>query len=399
MSKKIFFLVLFLLVMTVSPLGAQPQISGKSAVLLDLKSGQVLYDYRKDEQLPPASTTKILTAIMAIESGQLDQVVTIGANPPLVEGTRIYLVEGEKITLKELVLAALVHSANDAALAIAEHLAGSKEEFAKLMNMKAVEIGAINSNFLNPHGLSEEGHYTTAYDLAIIARYAMKNETFRQMVQQKVLDWEGQEWQTRLVNINKLLWRYEGADGIKTGYTSEAKSTIVASATRDKRTYLAVVLGSSGAAIWTDAEQLLDYGFRSFQGLELANTQKTAATIAINEDTKLQLVPKESFSISLPQDEDKKVESKIVLEPLQKRITKGQIVGKMVFIIDGLEVGRIDLLAKNTVTKPFKILHFFIYLGAILFFLQVLWRIYLNYQRKQRRQRNLFQKKAYYRGY
>lgn len=398
MQKTIFFLVLCLILLGSSPAVAAPGITGKSAVLIDVVSGQVLYEQDKDAQLPPASTTKILTAIMAIESGKMEEVVSVGENPPLVEGTRVYLEKGEKVKLENLVKAALIHSANDAALAIAEYLAGSKEEFAKLMNAKAHEIGVQNSNFINPHGLSEEGHYTSAYDLALIGRYAMKNDVFKEIVQEKVLDWEGQAWQTRLININKLLWSYDGADGIKTGYTTEARYTIVASATREDRTYIAVVLGSSGNAIYDEAGELLDYGFQNFQKLELADVDRIAATVNLEEGEKLDMVPGKSFSLSINQEDTQKVEPRLVLKVLPKKIEKGQVVGEMVFFIEDKEVGRVDLLAHNDVSATFNYFNLLLYTASGLFFLQVLWRSYLMYSRKRRRRRG-YGLGSYHRSY
>jgi len=388
MRKTVFFLVLSILLLGAVPVYAQPGITGKSAVLIDTASGQVLFDQNKDEKLPPASTTKILTAIIAIESGRLDEMVTVGPNPPKVDGTKVYLEEGEKLQLRQLVLAAMIHSANDAALAIAEYLAGSQEEFAKLMNAKAKEIGAQNSNFITPHGLSQEGHYTTAYDLALIGRYAMRNETFRQIAGSKILDWQGKAWQTRLININRMLWNYDGATGIKTGYTTEAKSTIVTSAVRDGRSYLAVVLGSPGNAVWDDAEALLDYGFANYQQIKLANSQDIVATLDIGPKDKLQIAPAQEFSLSLPIEEGRQVESHIHLQPLQGKIIKGQVVGQLVFTIDGKDVGQVDLQAANEVKPGFKVGNVFLYLGAGLFFLQVLWRS-LNLIRRKRRKRGL----------
>jgi len=385
MIKKYLLLMiccfLFLLVLAV-PVWAAPSISGKGAVLIDATNGQVLYDRQKDEKLPPASTTKILTAIIAIESGRLEDMVTIGPNPPRVEGTRVYLREGEQIKMRELVLAALIHSANDAALAIAEYLAGSEAGFAGMMNAKAQQIGAQNSNFVNPHGLSVEDHYSTAFDLALIGQYCMNNDTFREVVKAKVLDWEGQDWQTRLININKLLWTYEGANGIKTGYTKESKNTIVACAEREGRSYLAVVLGSTGDQIWQDAAKLLDYGFEHFQQLELANPAKVAAAVNIDDKTGLLLVPAEPFYLSLPRGEDNKVESRVILNSW-KSIKKGETAGEIVFYLDGQETGRVPLLAGNNVSS-FKISGVFVYTGAGLFFLQVVFRVYRMYKRKRR---------------
>lgn len=396
MRKIAFFLVLLFSLLLVDPLWAAPQITGKSAVLIDAKSGQVLVDINKDEKLPPASTTKILTAIIAIESGKLEELVTVSSNPPQVDGTRVYLEEGEKIKLDDLVRAALIHSANDAALAIAEHLAGSEEEFAKIMNDKARALGAKNSNFVSSHGLSVDGHYTTAYDLALISQYAMKNPVFSKIAQAKVLDWEGQAWQTRLINKNKMLWRYEGITGVKPGYTSEAHYTLVASAEREKQSYITVVLGSPGNGVWNDAEALLDYGFDNYQIVELAKTEKVAATLDIGAQNKLQLVPQKPFSISIPSDENKEIDSQLVLKPLAKNIVKGQEAGELVFSLDGQEIGRVPLLANNEFTPPLKLSIIFFKICAGLFILQVMIRIFFLYRRKKRKKKR-FRVESYYR--
>ena len=402
MTRKCFisnFLILFLLFFfTVPvfaiPVQATPQVAGKGAVLIDIKTGQVLCAVEKDEQLMPASTTKILTAIIAIESGRLDDTVTIGPNPPRVEGTRVYLVEGEQISMRELVMAALIHSANDAALAIAEHLGGSAQGFAALMNAKAREIGALNSNFVNPHGLSEEGHYTTAYDLALIGRYCMSNGTFRDIADDKVLDWKGQEWQTRLININKLLWSYDGANGIKTGYTKESKNTIIASAERDGRQYLAVVLGSTGDQIWDDAAKLLDYGFENFHLVSLITPDEVAADVSIDKNINLRLVASEPFYLSLPKGEDYKVESRVILNNW-KSIKKGETAGEIVFYLDNLAMGGVPLLANNDVATPFRFSVIIVYTGAALFFLQVIFRIIALIRRKRRNRNRM---RPYYRS-
>jgi len=370
----VFLLVLFLAV----PARAAPQVTGRSAVLIDGKNGQVLFEKDKDEKLPPASTTKILTAIIAIESGKLDDTVTVGPNPPRVDGTRVYLVEGEKIKLRELVRAALIISANDAALAIGEYLSGSGSEFARVMNAKAKEIGALNTNFVNPHGLSQDNHYTTAYDLALIGRYAMQNETFREIVQSKILDWNGQEWQTRLYNINKMLGSYEGATGIKTGYTTEAKSTIVASASRNDQDLIAVVLGASGNDLWKDAETLLDYGFQNFESIKLVDVSTVAGTVAIDAEHELTMVPKDNLFLSLPQTGAKRIESQLSLETLEAPIEKGQRVGEKIFLIDGKECARVDLLARNSIPAPkVSVINIVLYVAAGLFFLEVILGIIL----------------------
>ena len=390
MSRKCFFIILsiFLYLAMSKPLLAEPVLNGKGAVLLDAQSGQVLFEKNKDEKLPPASITKILTAMMAVESGKPHDLVTVSSNPPLLEGTRVYLEEGEKVVLRNLVVAALVYSANDAALAIAEYLSDTEEEFAKLMNKKARELGAVNSNFVNSHGLNENGHYTTAYDMAVITRYALNNETFREIVSMKLFDWEGKAWQTRLINKNELLWSYKGANGVKTGYTKEAKCTIAASAIREGQTYIAVVLGSIGNNTWTDAEKLLDYGFNNFQTVQLAGPEEVVATLVLDEKNKLQLAADRQFSLSLPQAGNKKVESRLSLKPIGDSINKGQVVGEMIYAVNGQDVGSVKLVARDQV----KIINWFdrvIYLFAGIYLVQILWRVVQRW-RKTRRPRNMF---------
>lgn len=361
-----------------------PVVNGRGAILIDLQSGQVLWGKNEKEAYAPASITKILTAIMAIESNKLEEVVTIGEQPPLLEGTRVYLEEGEQVTLLDLVKVTMIHSANDAALAIAEHLAGSEAKFAELMNQKAQELGALNTNFVNAHGLSAEGHYTTAYDQAVITRYALQNPLFREIVQTKVLPWQGKAWQTNLINKNELLWSYEGAMGVKTGYTSEAKSTIVAAAERNGQSFLAVVLGSVGKEMWTDAQGLLDYGFQNFQTMQLVEPEEIVATLDFTPRKKLEVIAEKGCLFSLPQGGNQKVESQLVLLPLGKSVAQGEIVGKMIYQVNGETVGTVNLLAKESV-RAWNFKQIGISAFAALYLVQILWRFTRQWRFKRSR--------------
>ncbi|MGI6587405.1 MAG: D-alanyl-D-alanine carboxypeptidase family protein [Peptococcia bacterium] len=402
MSRKCFFIIFscFLLFCLSKPLLAQPILNGKGAVLIDAQSGQVLFAKNKDEKLPPASITKILTAIIALESGKLDKMVAVGANPPLLEGTRVYLEEGEKVSLHNLVLASLVYSANDAALAIAEYLGGTEEKFTEMMNKKARELGAVNSNFVNAHGLTAKGHYTTAYDMAMITRYAMNNSTFREVVNTKVVDWQGKAWQTKLINKNELLWSYEGANGVKTGYTTEAKCTIVASAVRQGQSYITVVLGSQGKETWADAQKLLDFGFKNYQTVQLARPEEIVVTLDVDDKKKLHLIAEQGFALSLPQAGNKNVESRLSLKPLGKSVAKGQVVGEIIYTVNGKDEGSVNLVAKEQV-KAWRLLDLLMYSLAGLYLVQILWRISQQW-RKRRRRKNMFapsQSRRYYQEY
>lgn len=245
-----------------------PEVSAKAAVLLDAASGRVLYAKEPHARLPMASLTKIMTAIVALESSSdLDEVVTVSPNAEGVEGSSIYLRAGDKIPLRDLLYGLMLRSGNDAATAIAEHVGGSVEGFSFLMNEKAAWLGLSDTHFVNPHGLDAEGHYASAYDLAVLSRYAMENPTFREIVGTRVYrprvtpSGHGNS-EAVWTNKNKLLVTYEGADGIKTAYTDRAGRGLAASAVRDGRRLIAVVLNAPDD--WNDVRKLFDYGFTHF---------------------------------------------------------------------------------------------------------------------------------------
>lgn len=233
---------------------------------MDAKTGQVLYERNAKKRMYPASITKIITGIMALESGRLEEEAVTSKRARWAEGTRIYLAQDEKKPLKEIVYGLMMNSGNDAAIVIAEHLGGTVESFAEQMNGFVKGLGANQSNFQNPHGLFAENHYTTAYDMAVISRYAMQNESFRKIVGTKKRPWIGEEWESSLVNHNKLLWRYEGATGIKNGYVSKSGNTLVASAQRGGTELITVSLKASGSEkVYADTIKLFDYGFQNYE--------------------------------------------------------------------------------------------------------------------------------------
>ena len=214
-------------------------------VVIEAESGRILYQKNCNERLAMASTTKIMTALLALESGlDLDEEFIVDERSVGIEGTSLYLRKGEKKTLKELLYGLMLPSGNDAAVAIACRVSGSEEEFVKLMNQKASELGLKNTSFANAHGLDSEGHYTSAYDLAMITAEAMKNPTFCEIVKAKNVTVSGNEEVSgkALKNKNKLLWSMEGCEGVKTGFTDNAKRCFVCSAKRDGMRLICVVL-------------------------------------------------------------------------------------------------------------------------------------------------------------
>jgi D-alanyl-D-alanine carboxypeptidase (penicillin-binding protein 5/6) len=242
----------------------------RAALVMDLDNGRTLFAKNPDHRMYPASTTKVMTAILAIEQGRLDETVTIQTGDIEVEPSIIGLVPGERIALRDLVYGLLLSSGNDAARAIARHLGGSESRFAALMNAKALEIGCTATHFVNPHGLSDPEHYTTARDLGRIMRHAMQNPEFRKITAARRYTSVSSQATRTFRNKNRLLRLYQGTTGGKPGYTRAAQQTLVASARRSGRELVVVCLHSRGKALWSDAMRLFDLGFRRLTRLASA---------------------------------------------------------------------------------------------------------------------------------
>lgn len=267
----------------------QPNVHGEAAYLIDVTSGQTLFMKNPDEPLAPASTTKIMTGLLAIEHGNLNDTVTVSStmlNNKLVYGTQIYLVPGEKLLLSDLLYAMFLNSANDAAVTIAEHVGGNISNFVNMMNQRALEIGATKTHFVNPSGLTDTGHVTTAHDLALIARVAYQNPIFAQYVRTKshTISRSKPNLPTLMVNENKLLWRDSAVDGIKTGYTAAAENCLVASETKDGRQFIGVILKSPGREIYTDMQAMFDYGLKQSKETVFKPSGAVISSITVNKE-------------------------------------------------------------------------------------------------------------------
>lgn len=236
----------------------------RAAALIDVTSGRILYSSRGDEPMLIASLTKIMTALVAIENGDITSKVKVGKNAFAKEGSSLYLKMGEEMTLKDMLYGLMLRSGNDAATAIAEHVGGSEQGFVYLMNAKAQELNLKNTHFANPHGLDAEGHFSSANDLAVLTAYAMHNPVFKEIVatKEKTADNPYEKWDYKWSNKNKMLRLYEGADGVKTGYTKKALRCLVSSATRDGQQLVAVTLNDGND--WNDHSSLLDFGFNHY---------------------------------------------------------------------------------------------------------------------------------------
>lgn len=359
---NVFILLITLLFVNISFVNAA-DIQAKAAVVMDVETGRVLYKQNSSQKLPMASTTKIMTVIMAIESGRLDEVVEISRNASIQEGSSVYLREGEKIKLEDLLYAIMLRSGNDASVAVAEHLCGSVEKFAELMNEKARSIGAYNTNFTNPHGLPDDNHYTTAYDLGLITCYALRNEKFAEIVSTKkktIPGPPGENWNRVLTNKNKMLWQFDGGDGVKTGYTKKAGRCLVASATRNDWQLVSVVLNCGD--MWNASAQLLEYGFNNYKKTQVVNKSEPYKDITIikGKKDKAEVYPKEDIfaPIKVDSERDEKI---IIKEKLSNEvkapITENSKAGELEVYIGDFFVGKTDLIYKENIESTSILYH------------------------------------------
>lgn len=326
-------------------------ISARSAVLIDVGSGRVLYEHNSYEKLPMASTTKIMTGLLSCESERLKEAVKVSPFASGTEGSSLWLKAGETQSLENLTYGLMLKSGNDAAVAIAEHLGGSVDAFALLMNERAKKIGALNTQFKNPHGLDDEEHYTTAYDLAIIAREAIKIEKFREIVSTKThtIPMQGEKWDRALKNHNKLLWRYEGCNGIKTGFTKKCGRCLVSSASKGDEEYICVTLNAPDD--WNDHTYLLDYGFDNFENMNVfeKGARATSATYNKKYKRKVNLIYGESFNIAVGKNDN--ITTKIEKKKIKYPAKKGTLAGYGYIYCNGEEVGKIPLVTEREIKK------------------------------------------------
>lgn len=329
---------------------ATPPLAGsaQSAILMDRDSGRILFSKNADKEMKIASLTKIMTALVAIEQSKMDSMVTVGPNAVGVEGSSIYLKKGEKVPLENLLYGLMLRSGNDAATAIAEHVGGSVEGFVYLMNQKASFLGLQHTHFMNPHGLDQADHYSSAKDLAVLTSYALKNPVFRQIVktQVKTLDWPNLEWDQKFYNKNKLLRLYPWADGVKTGFTKQARRTLVTSATKNESQLVAVTLNDGND--WNDAIDMYNYGFANYKKeVVLQKGQLLALTGVKNkQDKELYMMAGKSFIYPIAKEEKNKIKIQTIQStPIGAIQTDNQAMGIAKIYLENELIGSVPILS------------------------------------------------------
>lgn len=328
-------------------------VSAQYACVIDAETGRILFEKNAQSRHSMASTTKIMTALCALKNSNADEVVTVSRAAASVEGSSIYLATGEKISMKNLLYGLMLASGNDAAVAIAEHVSGSVEAFAELMNAEAKEAGAKNTSFKNPNGLDAEGHYTTAFDLALITRAALKNPVFSEIVKTKSFTLKESDvgYERYVTNHNKLLRLYEGCIGVKTGYTKKTGRCLVSAAERDKMKIIAVTL--SAPDDWNDHIKMLDFAFTANEAKPLFKTDTVIKNISVENGSSpvLSLVPNENYYITVPKNEglnSVRITYNIP-EKLRAPVKKGSVVGSLNVLYNGEVLKQIELSAQSDV--------------------------------------------------
>ncbi|QGG46521.1 D-alanyl-D-alanine carboxypeptidase family protein [Heliorestis convoluta] len=364
-KKSVWGILLSTLLLLGSPAAAFATVpletSADSVVLMDPTSGAVLFEKNPHKKVAPASTTKLMTLLVAfdaINQGRvsMDDRVTTSQRAFEMGGSQIYLEPGEEMPLETMLISIAVQSANDACVAVAEHISGSYEAYVEEMNKKAQELGMKNTNFVNPHGLPAENHYTSAYDMALVAREALKYPKLREMVSirhYKIREESDKPMQ--LDNHNKLLWWYPGTDGFKTGWTNEAKYCLVSTVERDNLRLIASVFGvPEMRGHFKETMKVYNYGFARYGFKLVAQPDQALGQVPVGKGTvdQVALIPKEKPGIVVEKGKDKGITSSMeVLPYVDAPVEAGQKLGELIILQDSQEKKRIDLIAQEAVMR------------------------------------------------
>lgn len=356
---SVFLLMTMLLAQTVTVLGEF--VAGtpvKSALLMEASSGKVIYENNSHESLPPASVTKIMTMLLICEAIEektlsLDTIITASERAKSMGGSTIFLDTNEKMTLDDLMKGIAVASANDACVAVAEHMCGSVEAFVEKMNKRAAALGMKDTNFINCNGLDAENHHTSAYDIALMSRELLKHDIITRYTTIWMDSLRNGEFQ--LANTNKLIRFYSGANGLKTGSTSNAGCCISASAKRDDMQLIAVVLGAQNSKDrFNAAREMLDYGFSNFAVTSFGEkgTQVTQIPVINGKEASIMALTQKSSSVLIEKSKKDLIKTHInIPEEIPAPVKKGDVIGEMIVTLDGETLAKANLVADKTVKK------------------------------------------------
>ena len=338
-------------------IGTQLDIKAKSAILMEVNTGKILYEANADEKLPPASITKIMSLLLvmeAIDSGKMsvEDVITASEHACSMGGSQIWLEPGETMTVDDLLKAAVIASANDATVALGEQIAGSEEGFVAMMNARAKELGMTNTNFINATGLDAEGHISSAHDVAIMSAELIKHDLIKNYSTLWMDSLRGGE--SELVNTNKLVRFYEGTTGLKTGTTSGAGYCLSATAERNGLELVAVIMsGDTSNDRFNGAKKLLDYGFANYEYASIKpELDKTELNIKNGVAPKVKIIAKNNFDALLKKSETAAVTQQLNLKQnLEAPVKKDEVVGAIDFYLNDEIIGQVEVVADESVDK------------------------------------------------
>lgn len=339
-----------------------------AAILIDARTGRILYEKNPDQKLMPASTTKMMTCILGLENAADDDIISVDKRAVGEDGSAIYLNEGDQIKMSELLQATMLASGNDGAAAVGYYIGqGSMEKFVEMMNDKAKSIGAVNTHFNNPHGLTDPNHYTTARDLAKIAAYCYKNPKFRKIVSTKEqqISWVSPADRKDIYgSTNRLLWNYDDVTGIKTGYTDAAGGCLVASAEKNGSSLIAVVLKTSDSrARFTESRALLDFGFKQIASQQTVDTDKLTDTVYVHNGTVSEITVKPVQDFTYPVMKHEKAEDftyklNLTKNHIEAPCPAGTKVGTVDLIYHDTVIGSIDMVTGEDTVEGFSLIGF-----------------------------------------
>lgn len=329
--------------------------SAKAAILIDADSGRVLYEHNSNKKLPMASTTKIMSALLAVENGNLDEQFKVDENAIKVEGSSMGLQSGDLVTMRDLCYGMMLPSGNDAANAAAVRIAGSVEKFVSLMNKRAREMGLESTNFVTPSGLDDytDNHYSTASDMAKLTAYALKNSTFEEICSTKTvkLSFGNPPYDRWLTNSNKLIGACEGIIGVKTGFTDKAKRCLVSACRRNGTTLICVTLNDPND--WRDHSNLYDFGFAEYKSISLSpSVNSFKAPIVGAEEETVSASCKNETKVSVHKDDEEKITQMVVLNQINYApIVNGEQLGYVKYYIDDRLIGQTEIVADESVPE------------------------------------------------
>ncbi|MDP4125649.1 MAG: D-alanyl-D-alanine carboxypeptidase family protein [Bacillota bacterium] len=341
-----------------SALGVEIETEATSAILMDANSGQILYEKESHKELPPASVTKLMTLLVAadaVTSGKvkLTDKVTASDNASKLGGSQIYLEPGETFTLEQMLIAIAVGSANDGCVAVAEHIDGTHEAFVEEMNRKAQDLGLKNTHFVNAYGLPAEGHYTSAYDLALIGKEALKYPLVRKLT--GIKEYDLRDGKFKLWNTNKLLWWYPGADGFKTGWTNEAKYCLASTVERNGLRLICVVMGVPQVrGHFAESMKIYNYGFAKYEFKQFAPPEQKQGVVKVRKgsENEVNAITEKALGTTVEKGKDKNLWVETKLNPeISAPIQKGQKLGEILLYRNDQLQSSVNLVADHPVAR------------------------------------------------